>query len=568
MQSVKENTGITALYCRLSRDDGTDCESNSVSNQKRLLSQKAKELGFENTKYYVDDGFTGTNFNRPAFTELVEDIESGYISAVMVKDLSRLGRDYVSVGYYTDNFFPEHNIRFIAVNDLVDSDDGESELAPFKNIMNEMYARDISKKIRSSHRIRGNLGEPLSPPPYGYMKSPENNKFWIIDTEPAEVVRRIFQMAIEGKGNETIARILQEDKILNPTAYRQSKGRNQGGKKTQPNPYKWCKTTIAKILNQQEYCGDVINFKTYSKSFKNKKRIENPVENWKIFKDKHEPIIKREDFELVQTMISKTKRRAPKTENAPQKHILSGLVRCGDCGHNMRFHTNTINKDIHYFSCGNYVKDTRGDCQTRHYIRSDALEAIVSGELCRLARFLENDENMFAEILENKMNKDAVSKRKLLEEDLQKAVSRQQTVSNLYSKIYEDNATGKISDEWFIELSKKYEAERTALKSKIAELRTSLSAINSVQNSKDLFIRAVRNFMKMNELSAPVVRELIDHIDVYETEGTGKNKTQRVVIFYRFVGYIDIPITEQDEGYTADTRQGVSISYIPSKESA
>lgn len=214
-------------------------------------------------------------------------------------------------------------------------------------------------------------------------------------------------------------------------------------------------------------------------------------------------------------------------------------------------------KDIHYFSCGNYVKDTRGDCQTRHYIRSDALEAIVSGELCRLARFLEN-----------KMNKDAVSKRKLLEEDLQKAISRQQTVSNLYSKIYEDNATGKISDEWFMELSKKYEAERIALKSRIAELRTSLSAIENVQNSKDLFIRAVRSFMKMNELSAPVVRELIDHIDVYETEGTGKNKTQRVVIFYRFVGYIDVPITEQDEGYTADTRQGVSISYIPSKESA
>lgn len=225
-------------------------------------------------------------------------------------------------------------------------------------------------------------------------------------------------------------------------------------------------------------------------------------------------------------------------------------------------------KDIHYFSCGNYVKDTRGDCQTRHYIRSDALEAIVSGELCRLARFLENDENMFAEILENKMKKDAVSKRKLLEEDLQKAISRQQTVSNLYSKIYEDNATGKISDEWFMELSKKYEAERITLKSRIAELRTSLSAIENVQNSKDLFIRAVRSFMKMNELSAPVVRELIDHIDVYETEGTGKNKTQRVVIFYRFVGYIDVPITEQDEGYTADTRQGVSISYIPSKESA
>ena len=270
--------GIAGLYTRLSRDDGTDSESNSIANQKRLLSQKAKELGFTNVKFYVDDGYTGTNFNRPGFQELLDDIEMGYVTTVMVKDLSRLGRDYVSVGHYTDNFFPEHNIRFIAVNDLVDSNEGDNEIAPFKNIMNEMYARDISRKVRSSHRIRGNLGEPLSQPPYGYMKDPQNKKKWIVDTEAAEVVKSIFAMCIEGKGNETIARILQENKVMIPMAYWQSKGLNRGGKKTQPNPYKWCKTTVQKILCLQEYCGDVINFKTYSKNFKNKTRLNTSTE--------------------------------------------------------------------------------------------------------------------------------------------------------------------------------------------------------------------------------------------------------------------------------------------------
>lgn len=427
MQS-EANIGITAIYCRLSRDDGTETESNSIGNQKKMLTQKAKELGLTNTKYYVDDGYTGTNFNRPAFQELLDDIEMGYISVVIVKDLSRLGRDYVSVGHYTDNYFPEHNIRFIAVNDMVDSDEGENEIAPFKNVMNEMYARDISRKVRSAHRIRGNMGEPLSQPPYGYMKSPENKKKWIIDTEAAEVVRDIYRMCLDGMGNEAIARELQNRQVLIPMAYWQSKGLNRGGKKTQPNPYKWCKTTIQKILAQQEYCGDVINFKTYSKNFKNKTRIDNPVENWKIFKDVHEPIIDRDTWEMVQKHTARTKRRAPKKENA-RKHIFSGLIRCADCGSNMSYHTNTVNKDIHYFSCSNYVKDTRGTCQTRHYIRADALEQIVIYELKRLAIMLQMDEPLLVEILEKKSNKDFYDEKKFLEGELQKAIVRQQTVA-------------------------------------------------------------------------------------------------------------------------------------------
>ena len=567
MQS-KANIGITAIYCRLSRDDGTETESNSIGNQKKMLTQKAKELGLTNTKYYVDDGYTGTNFNRPAFQELLDDIEMGYISVVIVKDLSRLGRDYVSVGHYTDNYFPEHNVRFIAVNDMVDSDEGENEIAPFKNVMNEMYARDISRKVRSAHRIRGNMGEPLSQPPYGYMKSPENKKKWIIDTEAAEVVRDIYRMCLDGMGNEAIAGELQRREILIPMAYWQSKGLNRGGKKTQPNPYKWCKTTVQKILAQQEYCGDVINFKTYSKNFKNKTRIDNPVENWKIFKDVHEPIIDRDTWETVQKLTARTKRRAPKKENA-RKHIFSGLIRCADCGSNMSYHTNTVNKDIHYFSCSNYVKDTRGTCQARHYIRADALEQIVVFELKRLAIMLQQDEKLLAEILEKKTHKDFYDEKKFLEGELQKAIVRQQSVASLYEKLYEDNATGKVTDEWFTHMSHKYEVERAELKIKIFNLREKVANMQTVQHSKDMFIGAVRKFLDMDTITAPLIHELIDHIDVYEAEGKGKNKTQRVVIHYNFVGYLEIP--ENDEPcFTADTRQGVAIGYIakPSEKSA
>ena len=550
--------GIAGLYCRLSRDDGTDSESNSIANQKRLLSQKAKELGFTNVKFYVDDGYTGTNFNRPGFQELLDDIEMGYISVVMVKDLSRLGRDYVSVGHYTDNYFPEHNIRFIAVNDMVDSDEGENEIAPFKNIMNEMYARDISRKIRSSNRIRGNLGEPLAQPPYGYMKSPENKKKWIIDPDASQVVKSIFRMCIEGKGNEAIAHVLQSNKIYIPMAYWHSKGLNRGGKQMPADPYRWSKTTVRKILTQQEYCGDVINFKTYSKNFKNKKRLMNAEENWKIFKDVHEPIIKREVFELVQENLLKEKRRAPKPENA-KKHIFSGLIRCGDCGSNMRYHTNTTNKEIHYFSCGNYIKDTRGNCPTRHYIRSDALEQIVLLELKHLANFLKYDEERLAEILEKKSNKDLYEETRYLEGELQKALARQQKVAKLYEKLYEDNAEGKVTDEWFTHMSHKYELERTELKGKISNLRNKLSNMQETTKGKEMFLNAVRSFIEMENLTAPLAKELIDHIDVYESEGKGKNKTQRIVIYYRFVGYIELP---DKIPIVNDTRQGVAVNYI------
>lgn len=561
MQSKNKNQiGITALYCRLSRDDGTESESNSIGNQKKLLSQKAKEMGLTDTKYYVDDGYTGTNFNRPGFQQLIDDIEIGLVSAVMVKDLSRLGRDYVSVGNYTDSYFPEHNVRFIAVNDAIDSDEGESEIAPFKNILNEMYARDISKKIRSSHRLRGSMGEPLSQPPYGYMKSPENKKKWIIDPEAATVVKSIFKMCLDGKGNETIARELQENKVLIPMAYWRSKGLNRGGKKTQTNPYKWCKTTIQKILSQQEYCGDIINFKTYSKSFKNKRRIENSKENWAVFKDVNEPIIDRETFETVQKFISKAKRRAPKKENG-ERSIFNGLIYCGDCHSKMRYHTSTSNKEIHYFTCSDNKVDYRGKCPGRHYVRADALEEVVKLELRRLVEMLEIDESYFAQLILRKNDEEREKDKKFLESELQKAIARSGTVSQLYEKLYEDNVIGKVSDEWFVELSHKYEKERMDLKAKIADTRHKIEELKNTNSEYGKFISAIRRFMQMDNLTSPLLRELIDHIDIFETEGTGKSRTQRIVIYYRFIGYIELPNTTK-QTHIADTRKGVAVEYI------
>lgn len=550
--------GITAIYCRLSRDDGTDSESNSIGNQKKLLSQKAKELKLTNTKFYVDDGYTGTNFNRPGFQALLEDIEMGYVTTVMVKDLSRLGRDYVSVGHYTDNFFPEHNIRFIAVNDLVDSNDGDNEIAPFKNIMNEMYARDISRKVRSSHRIRGNLGEPLSQPPYGYMKNPDNKKKWIIDTEAAEVVKSIFKMCLEGKGNETIARILQENKVLIPMAYWQSKGLNRGGKKTQPDPYKWCKTTVGKILAQQEYCGDVINFKTYSKSFKNKKRLSNPEENWKIFKDVHEPIIDRDTFETVQKMKSKGKRRAPNPEHA-EKNMFCGLVYCADCGSPLWFNVNHPNTDIKYFMCSNY-KGRRGTCEGTHYVRADSLEQIVMLELRNLASFLKDDEQTFANILETKTNRNILSQQKFLEKSIDKATARTKEVALMYEKLFEKHINGIVGEESFMQLSQKYEAERDELKVKIKQYKDELSEIETLRTSKEQFTLAVRKFMQMETLTPAILNELIEKIEVHSIEERGKDKTQKIIIHYRFVGIIEKP--NKTGNVVLEPRQGVAIEYL------
>lgn len=364
--SNKKSREATAfLYERLSRDDNLEGESYSIGNQKKLLTKVAKEKGYTNLVHFLDDGISGVTMNRPGFVEMMQQLEQGKASAVFVKDLSRLGRNYIEVGRLTEDFFPDHDIRLVAVSDNIDTAEGENELAPIRNLFNEWYARDISKKRRISNKIKGNSGEPMGLPPYGYIKDPNNPKHWVIDEEAAQVVRRIFDMTLEGFGTEQIATQFEKEGILTPQAYWIQKSIGRPGKtKTRP-ATKWNGSTITHLLYQQEYCGDVLNFKTYSKSYKNKKRIHNDPENWVVFQNVHEPIIERAVFEQVQQKRGKMRKR--RTSNG-EHNMFSGLLVCADCGCNLHFHFNQGNPEIKYFNCSNY-KGNRGTCQSTHYIR-------------------------------------------------------------------------------------------------------------------------------------------------------------------------------------------------------
>lgn len=345
----KKTKDCTAfLYERISRDDNLEGDSYSVSNQKKLLTKVAREMGYTHLVHFFDDGISGVTMNRPGFQEMLRELEAGHAAAVFVKDLSRLGRNYIEVGKLTEEFFPEHNIRLVAISDGIDTDEGENELAPIRNLFNEWYARDISKKRRISNKIRGNSGEPLGQPPYGYRKAPDNPKRWIVDEEAAYVVRRIFAMTLDGYGTDQIATTLEQEKVLSPVAYWTSKGIQRPGKSKEPTDTHWASGTIIKILGMQEYCGDVVNFKTYSKSYKNKKRIPNDKENMAVFPDVHEPIIDRVTWEKIQEKRGKIRKR--KCQDG-EINMFSGLLVCADCGSNLHFHFNQGNHNIRYFNC-------------------------------------------------------------------------------------------------------------------------------------------------------------------------------------------------------------------------
>ena len=393
--SRKNREDTAFLYERLSRDDNLEGESYSISNQKKLLIKVAKEKGYINLIHFSDDGISGVTMDRPGLVEMLQELEKGHASAVFVKDMSRLGRNYIEVGRLTEEFFPEYDIRLVAVSDNVDTDEGENELTPIRNLFNEWYARDISKKRRISNKIRGNAGQPMGQPPYGYIKDPDNPKQWIVDEEAAAVVRRIYQMTLDGYGAEQIAAALEEDNILTPMAYWRSKGISRPGKPKNVPPARWNNSTVIKILSHQEYCGDVLNFKTYSKSYKNKKRINNDRENWAIFKDVHSPIVDRAIWEKVQRKRGKVRKR--KT-NEGESNMFSGLLVCADCGHNLHYHFNQKNPDIKYFNCANY-KGNRGTCNSTHYIRADALEQVMLLEIRRMTAFLQDKEESFIKLL-------------------------------------------------------------------------------------------------------------------------------------------------------------------------
>ena len=336
----KKSRDVTAfLYERLSRDDNLEGESYSIGNQKKLLAKVAKEKGYTNLVHFLDDGISGVTMDRPGFVEMIRQLEQGKAAAVFVKDLSRLGRNYIEVGRLTEEFFPDHDIRLVAVSDNIDTAEGENELAPIRNLFNEWYARDISKKRRISNKIKGNAGEPMGQPPYGYIKDPNDPKHWIVDDEAAQVVRRVYSMTLEGFGTEQIATQLEKDGVLTPRAYWLTKGIKRPGKGKQQPPTKWNSSTITKILSLQEYCGDILNFKTYSKSYKNKKRIDNDRENWVVFQDVHEAIIERAVYEQVQQKRGKIRKR--RTNNG-EHNMFSGLLVCADCGSNLHFHFNAV----------------------------------------------------------------------------------------------------------------------------------------------------------------------------------------------------------------------------------
>ena len=562
MARMQTEGKITALYERLSRDDDLTGDSNSLINQTKYLEAYAAQQGYKNIVHYTDDGWSGGNFERPAWKQLIKDVEAGRVAHILCKDMSRIGRDYLQTGFYTEVFFRQHGVHFIAIANNVDSNDQTSnEFVPFLNIMNEFYARDISRKVRSAHNTRGRAGEPLSQPPYGYKKDPENRKHWIIDPDAAAVVREIFKLYLEGNGTDTIARIMQDEGHLNCTAYWASKGIGRGGKKTQPNDCKWKCSTINGILHRQEYCGDVINFKTSTKSFKNHKRIDNPKEDWLVFPDRHEAIIDRAAFEKVQQLLATTKPRKPKEINGP-KSIFCDLLRCADCGKKLWYHTNTVNRDIHFFSCSNYTGDYRGSCVSRHYIRADAVATVVEMELRRLADYLAADEERFAELLAQKSNKQMEAEKKTVQGELHAAEMRLELLPKLLKNLYEDKVSGRMTEEDYAILSREYAEEHKTLKKKVKAHRDRLWRIEQSEGEWEQFIRAIRKFMEMRTLTNQILRELIDHIDVYEVEGRGKNRTQRMVIYYKFVGYLEIPSHLSAPNYKADLRQGVAVEYV------
>ena len=558
----KKSRDVTAfLYERLSRDDNLEGESYSIGNQKKLLAKVAKEKGYTNLVHFLDDGISGVTMDRPGFVEMIRQLEQGKAAAVFVKDLSRLGRNYIEVGRLTEEFFPDHDIRLVAVSDNIDTAEGENELAPIRNLFNEWYARDISKKRRISNKIKGNAGEPMGQPPYGYIKDPNDPKHWIVDDEAAQVVRRVYSMTLEGFGTEQIAAQLEKDDVLTPRAYWLTKGIKRPGKGKQQPPTKWNSSTITKILSLQEYCGDILNFKTYSKSYKNKKRIDNDRENWVVFQDVHEAIIERAVYEQVQQKRGKIRKR--RTNNG-EHNMFSGLLVCADCGSNLHFHFNQGNPEIKYFNCSNY-KGNRGTCTSTHYVRVDFLEEVVLGEIRRLTKFASLYEDEFVKAVIGHSQQAEQTDRKLKEKELRTLLARDEELDGLFERIYEDNVSGKLSDDRFAKMSRRYEDEQKELAEKIKKLRSEIEKQSSRSMTTDMFIGLVRKYTRARKLTPRMLNELVEKIEVFNAEKIDGVWEQRLRIHYNCVGTIEIPtvLTLPIPEVSVNTRKGVVVNYAP-----
>ena len=548
-QQDTQDEGITALYERLSQEDKLEGESNSIANQKKILERYCREHGITAYRHYdEDDGYSGTNFNRPGFQRMLADIKAGKIKRVIVKDMSRFGRDYLQVGFYTDMLFPDFGVHFIAVNDGVDSTRGENEFTAIRNVFNEMYARDTSKKIRATWQSKGKSGEHLTTiPPYGYMKDPDNKKKWIIDEEAAAVVQQIFALCVSGMGPTQIAKWLEKHEIYNPTAYSQAKGRPVTNKPT-ANPYKWTNETVSRTLERIEYLGHTVNFKTRKQSYKSKKKLWNDPSEWVIFENTQPPIVEESVFLIVQN-IRRSRRRPTKMGDMG---IFSGLLYCAECGGKMyQCRATNFTEEQKYFICSTYRKGK--DLCTTHSIKNVVLHEIVLRNLREAIEYVTQYEAEFIqEAADSRLReRDAEFSRK--RETLSRAESRIADLDNLFKHLYEDNVTGKLSDERFIKMSRDYELEQENLKSMAEVLREEIKQQEKQKTNVKAFISVVKKYTDMQELDASILREFIDRIEVSHTDK--KSKTREITIVYNFIGAFDFERAKEKAQNTTQKQQ-------------
>ena len=532
-------TLITALYPRLSHEDELAGESNSISNQKRILETYARQNGFSNLKWYTDDGYSGANFQRPGFQAMLADIEAGKVGTVIVKDMSRLGRNYLQVGMYTEMIFPQKNVRFIAINDGVDSAQGENDFAPLRNIFNEWLVRDTSKKIKAVKRSKGMSGKPItSKPVYGYLMDEEEN--FIIDDEAAPVVRQIYSLCLAGNGPTKIARMLTEQQIPTPGTLEY---RRTGSTRRYHPGYecKWATNTVVHLLENREYTGCLVNFKTEKVSYKLKHSVENPPEKQAVFENHHEPIIDRETWERVQELRKQRKR----PNRYDEVGLFSGILFCADCGsvmYQQRYQTDKRKQDC--YICGSYKKRT-ADC-TAHFIRTELLTAGVTENLRKITSYAAKHEARFMKLLVEQ-NEDGGRRRNAArKKELETAQKRISELSAIFKRLYEDSVTGRISDERFSELSADYEAEQKELKERAAGLQAELSKSQEAAENAEKFMKVVRRHTSFEELTPTLLREFVEKIVIHESvaldgKRRGKLRRQEIEIYYSFVGKVELP---------------------------
>lgn len=536
---------ITVVYCRLSQDDGLEGDSNSIINQKNILLDVVAREKLPNPVLFVDDGFSGTNFDRPAISEALRLVENRQVSNFVVKDLSRLGRSYIKVGQLTEITFPSFDVRFIALNDGVDSNkpnETNSIFLPIKSLMDEMYAADTSKKIRAVVQAKARAGERVTTnPPYGYLKDSRNPKNWIIDPVASEVVKRIFQEAKSGKSLSEIAKVLENDKIFKPDRHRIEIGLKpiSSSSNVETLPYFWTRETLSAILGREEYLGHTVNLRTRTKSYKEKRTIDLPRENWLIFKNTHEAIIDQETFDIVQKMRNHKRSNQWYKNRAGHENLFAGLVFCGTCGRKHYFcpqEKNGLNHD--HYKCSGYRKPIDG-CENPHYIQKSAMIEIVSDKLHQTIQEAHFDQEAFLKKLEQQSQAQFNKDNKHQHQQLQKDERRSKEIDSIIQKLYEDNLLGKISDERFVKLSQSYEEEQKQLQTSISDLTEKLAKQQEDSLNISKFMARISKYTELPELTVEIVNELIDKIVIHKPTGTKRNRIIQIDIYYNFIGKLN-----------------------------